>query len=302
MPVFSRKQLRRDIGYDFTHDLRPVVGNTQGASFGQFDQTDWFVSNVLHSNRAASGMNLYQNAWVFVEGSTANADTSNTFHEYMVASFNCGSGAYIIQMPSWEYVDVNSFFELHTRVSPEDKNRAIDDTIKRIRIKQEVGITSIDGALSYTIDGAASPFVIDRILDMHISADPSNSLNIDLRHISDWKIVSTATGNLLRLQYAVQGSQQIIMECILIPSLGGEVATISVPDERWILAGAAMRCYDFMIQAAPAQQVAQLVQRRAEWSAEYARLSSLFQPDYAEPIRLHDVIRGAVGRPWSEPW
>ena len=301
MPVFSRKQLRRDLAQSFVYDLATSRINNQGvASLGPFTQGGWGVAGVTDVKPEASGQDLFQGTWLYVEPSVNISDTSGTFYQYTIASFNCGSGAFFTQNPPYDYVNQGSFYEVHTKVPPSAKHVAIDDTLKRIRFRQEVGINTVDGALVYTIEGAASPNYLEQILDVHLMANPNNSLDLDLRHMQDWQVVTTATGRELRLKWGVKGSQQIVFDAILIPSLGGgEDATINLPDERWILAGAAMRCYDFMIQSAPGQQVNQLMQRRAEWAAEYTRLSAKFMPTYEEPIRLHDVIRGMTPRPWD---
>lgn len=306
MPVFSRKQLRRNLGLFFIKDTTHIYQynsaiNVNGgtgtipANTGSIN-----VSNNEFADLSLSGQDLYQGAWIYLEGSTAISDTLDNWWQYRVATFNAGSGSFI----SWQFAkdnhNPNGDFEIHQKVSPHSKNQAIDDTLQRIRIRQEVGINTVDGALVYTIDGAASPNYLEKILDVHLMANPNNSLDLDLRHMQDWQVVTTATGRELRLKWGVKGSQQIVFDAILIPSLGsGENATINLPDERWILAGAAMRCYDFMIQNAPGQQVSQLMQRRAEWAAEYTRLSAKFMPTYEEPIRLHDVVRGMTPRPWD---
>ena len=304
MPVYSRKQLRRDLSSRFIYDMPfPALQAAQSATVPQFEQgTAWYVGEIRWADYSQSGNNLYQGAWLFVEGSAnlGGGDVAGTFYQYLIASWNCGSGAFMSQQPTWEQITPSSMVEIHVKVPPRTKNDAVDDTLQRIRLRQEVAINTVDGALVYTIDGAASPNYLEHILDVHLMANPNNSLDLDLRHMQDWQVVTTATGRELRLKWGVKGSQQIVFDAIVIPSLsGGEDATINLPDERWILAGAAMRCYDFMIQNAPGQQVSQLMQRRAEWAAEYTRLSAKFMPTYEEPIRLHDVVRGMTPRPWD---
>lgn len=298
MPVFSRKQLRRDLARRYIHDYAVSNAEVYGQNAGA--QTQFLpvtMMSTMAANPAFSGQDMYQNAWLYVEGSIAIGDTGPSLFQYMIASYNAASGAFISLQLAKEWHSNTANFEVHTRVPPYDKDRAIDSVIQRIRLRQEVGINTIDGALVYTIDGAASPYMIDRILNIHIAANPSNSQNLDIRHVSDWDVVPTATGNVLRLTYAVQGSQQLLLDAILAPTLGVDTATINIPDERWILAGAAVTCYDLLIQDAPGQQVQQLQQRRAEHAAEFSRLTTRFAPAYAEPIRLHDIVRGAGNYP-----
>lgn len=300
MPVFTRKQFRRDLAHLFTHDMPVIRQTTLGT---QPNGGPAQVMSVYAADTNLSGQNMFQNAWIAVEASTANTDMAGTLYQYTIGSFNTGSGAFISGMSSIDNIGNAAIFEIHTRISPSDKDAVVDDTILRTRIRQEVPLPTVDGALFYTIDGAASPYLIDRIMDVHISADPSDSLNTDIRHITDWQVVQTGSGNLLRLVYAVQGSQQLLVDAILVPTLsGGELATINLPSERWILVGAAARCYDLLIQDAPATQVQMLMQRRQEMAQEFSRLCARYQPSYDAPVRLHDVVRGAVGRPWSEPY
>ena len=295
MPIYSRKQLRQALGRRFLYDT--FISNTTGSPYGNSGVVGSFIIiDARRANLSYSGQDLFLGSYLHFSGAYAAGSAAI----YPLASYNAGSGAFVFVSWVSSTPGSGSEYEIHSKIPPLDKHQAIDDTITRMRIRQEVGINTVDGALVYTIDDAASPNYLERILDVHLMANPNNSLDLDLRHMQDWQVVTTATGRELRLKWGVKGSQQIIFDAILIPSLGGdEDSTINLPDERWVLAGAAMRCYDFMIQNAPGQQVNQLMQRRAEMAAEYTRLSAKFMPTYEEPIRLHDVIRGMTPRPWD---
>lgn len=293
MPVYSKKQLRRILAQRYTRDMSAAAPNI--SNLGNLTGTPPITvrSGIIYGDVSGSGQNLYQNSWLYIEASTATPDTAPTMYQYLVATFNSGSGAFLSYQYAYDVHGTQSIFELHTRVAPFEKDNAIDETIKRMRIRQEVAIPTVDQQLFYTLDGCASPYVLDEVWDIHVFADPTGTTDRDERHVDDWQVVTTATvANELRLLHAFQGSQQIILDALLIPSLSGELATINIPDERWILAGAAARCYDFIIQQAPAQQVALLQQRRQEWGMEYSRLSARFQPERDKPIRLNDVVSG----------
>lgn len=295
MPVYSKRQLRQSLAQRYIKDMPNFPAQLAGFATG-VGTSPITVGNNFFADIGQAGQGLYQNAWLYLEGSTPNGIACSIIYQYAVGSYNAGSGAFISTAVALTDHASVSHWELHTRVSPYDKDAAIDDTIKRIRIRQEVAFPTVDQVLFYPIDGTASPFVIDRVLDVHVFANPSGTLDRDVRHVDDWQIVTTATGNEIRLLHALQGSQQIIFDAILIPSLNGEMATINIPDERWILAGAAARCYDFMIQAAPAQQVAILQQRRQEAAMEFSRLTTRFAPVVTKPVRLNDVVAGRGGQ------
>lgn len=301
MPVFSRKGLRRKLAGEFVRDM-PLTLWVNMAGNQASGATPVAAFNSIYANTDYSGQELYKNGFAYIEGSTNSPDTAGTFYEYLIGSFNPGSGAFISGARALTSHNGNSIFEIHTRLSPYLKEAAINDTIKRARLRQEVGIPTTDGAVFYDIDGCASPYTLDRILDVHVLANPNSSLDRDLRHVDDWQVVTTGSGQELRLRRAIMGSQQLVFDAILIPTLGGELATINLPDDRWILAGAAMRCYDFLIQDSPGQQVTQLQQRRADWAAEYTRLSAKFMPTYESPVRFHEVLRGSAPQVYDTTW
>ena len=271
MPTFTRKQLRQRLGADYLGDT--IVGtNTlivaSGVAAGAMD--------TILADPSLSGEQVYVRAMLRV----ASGD-------YRVASWNAASGAYVSQQLTIQPIASGADYELHQKLSANDKNRTIDDTVLRLRIRQEVAITATDNLTFYDISGAASPHSITDVLNVYYFVTPDGSLTRQENYLNDARLVMTASGQELRINPGLQGSQQIVLDAILTLTLqSGDAATINIPDERWLLAGASARCYGLMIQAAPGQQAGELRNRQMEWAAEFTRLSSRFAPNYERKIRL----------------
>ncbi len=275
MPVVSRKTLRLALGQSYLRDT--ITGNT-ALSLGTTTPIALTVLDSRQANLAYSGQNLYDSAFVRVAST-----------DYLVASFNAGSGAFVSQQIVFVAVASGTDYELSNRVSAADKDLMLDDTIQKIRIKQEVPLQSTQDAMFYSIEGVASPHYVSRVLDAYYFANPSSSLARDLHRFKDLRVVMTGSGRELRVNPALGGSNQIIIEAILAPTLGsGDAATLNIPDMRWVLAGATARCYDLIIQTAPGQNEGNLAKRRAEWGGEFTRLTGRFAPLYDQKIRFGD--------------
>src|SRR5262245_22588406 len=116
MPIYSRKTLRRDLGRRYTADMPVLRVNSEGTTLPQgIAGALLFYANGAEENLAYSGQNLYQSAWLYVEGSSAVADTALTFYQYMIATFNAGSGAFLTYQQNANPVATISMFEIHTR-------------------------------------------------------------------------------------------------------------------------------------------------------------------------------------------
>lgn len=273
MPTFSRKTLRQDLGTNYLRDT--VLGNTSqslnnGVAFAVLDS--------FQANADYSGQGLYQNAYIRV----ASGD-------YLVGSFNAPSGAFVSAQLTVAAIASGSDYELSQRLSAVEKNRTIDNTLLETPIHQEVALSSTQDLQVYSIEGVASPHYVSDVLDVYYFSNPTGTLNRSLRRFDDVRLVTTATGREVRVKPAIAGSQQIVLDAILTLTLGsGDGATVNIPSEDWILAGAAARCYDFLIQTAPGQNVGELRNRRAEWAAKRSRLSATYAPLIARKLRFED--------------
>ncbi len=268
MPTFSRATLRQLLTTDYLRD--GLVGNLTAS---------WGVASVnlidtTQADLSMSGQNLYARSWVRHNGAT-----------YRVASFNTGTGCFVTLQSAPTTVVSGGAYEVHFSLPPEDKDRALNDAVKRVRVRREVGLSSVDGLHSYTLDGCASPNTVLDVLDAYYFANPSDSLTRDQRSLSEFQVVTTATGRELRISPALGQSVQLVLDCVLTLTLGAaDTATINVPDDRWLLSGAAAKAYDLLIRKAPGQNRGELVKDRAEFAAAWTRLSTRFQPVVDRPM------------------
>lgn len=278
MPTFNRKQLVRRLGQDWLRDT--IVGQTT-SSFGSLHLMD-----VAGANVEFSGEGLYARSWAKLYQST-----NGNGAEYRVATWNAGSGAYVIALPLATTVPSGADYEIHQLVSPTEKGRLIDDTLKRLRVRQEVNLWTIEGVRHYSLGGLNFENVED-VLDVRYFANPAGSLNRDERRLDFWKAVLTGSGTLeLRIQPSLSASQQIVLDAILTPTLGSnDNATVNLPEDAWLLAGAAAKCYQIVARRAPAQETKQYQQFQAEAALEFGRLSQRWAPQIDRPIRFDDPV------------
>lgn len=277
MPTFQRKQLRQTLAQAFL-DPRTYVGNA-GVSLGA-GATAFFMDST-QANLAFTGERLYDRAWIYLP------DTQQTFR---VGSFNAASGAWVTSQLTVTTVASGAQVEIHQRLSPQNLNLCIDRTVSRFRARQEVVLNPGDGIQQYQIDNAASPASVQRVLDVYYFANANATTDRDRREFRWWGIETTGSGTTeLRIDPAIAGSSsiapsgfpanQIVMDAIVDMTLGSsETATLNIPHDEWVYAGAAMTAYNLLIQLAPGQAAGELQMRRREYAAWWRDVNGKFQP------------------------
>lgn len=222
---------------------------------------------------------MYSRSWLRLLGS------AGFLQDVRVASFNTGSGSFFAAQTLATTIYSGMPFEVHSLISPAEKDRALDDAIARVRVRQEVPIWAIDGGHTYSV----GPELLD-IADVRYFSDPTASLSRDEHQLSWWKLESTGSGQELRVFPALQASQQLVIDAVLGVSLGaGDLATVNLPNDDWVLWGAAARCLWMLEQRSPGQEAGRYRERRLEAAREFTRLALRFQPRFGRPIQLAEV-------------
>lgn len=233
--------------------------------------------DLATSDLSLSGQGVYVGATIRFAGT-----------DLRVASFNVATGAYVAQNAGGGYSAANAVsgaeYERHEMLPPADKDRAIDETVKRLWVRQEVAIDSVEKARIYPLpDG-----VID-VLDCYYVASPAGTLDRDRRRLTRFDTVVTLTGVELRIDPALMASQQIVLDAITSVSLGtADYATVNVPDERLVLFGAEAQCWDLMVRRAPRGTADEYRALRNEAARQFNLLSARFKVPVDRPLRLHD--------------
>ena len=277
MPTYSRKFLFQQTARLF--DPKTWVGTTAG-SVGATGTVYFFDQRI--ANPAFSGERLYDRAWVWHHAQQA---------AYRVASFNTGSGAFIsLQMPmagapSAGIIASGDDFTVLPRLSPYDLNLAIDRTVSRMRVRQEVIVNALDGQVNYQIDNAASGVSIQRVLNawyytVGSQAPSPPGYDRGQRYFNWWGEGHTGSGTYeLRIDPPIGSGAQIVIDGIVDMTLGAaETATINLPHDEWVYAGALTHAYTMLIQQSPGQAAGELLQRRAEWARQWRDANAKFQP------------------------
>lgn len=283
MPTIQRRSLRQRLGRDFIFDT--YVGTTTSSLPANTGSA--YVMDPARANLAHSGQQQFKDHWLLIRDM-----------ELRVASFNFGSGAYVTLQTIGTGIASGGQYERHAKLSPADKDRAIDHMLARARVRREVGLPTVDGALVYTIDAVASPHRIVDILDVYVLTSPTATGSRERgRFVSNsvWQIDHTATGRILRVPFGsgLGASQQIVLDALLHLTLGASSdATLDLPDdvaEEWLLSGAAIQCWSQLIGENPRANTEYKDLRQAE-VRRFSRLSAANAPQIDRPLRFEEPI------------
>jgi hypothetical protein len=274
MPVYSRRNLRQSLG---TRYLRSTIVSATSGSWG----TQAGSANIIDSSQAdptASGEQLYQRHWLRLLGS------AGVIQDLRVGSFNTGSGAYLSAQTLATTVFSGMPYELHALMPPTEMDQALTDVIADLRTYRELAIWATPESYIYSL----GPDVLD-VLDVRILTAPTGSLNRGEYPAGWWKTEQTATRYELRIDAALLVSQQLLIGAITSLSLGaGDLATVNLPSDEWLLSGAAARCYWLLDQRVPGQ-VSAYGERRREMARRFTALSGRFQPVVSRKVQLDNI-------------
>jgi hypothetical protein len=224
----------------------------------------------------ASGEQLYYRHWLRLLGS------ASIIQDVRVGSFNTGSGAYLAAVTPATTIISGMPFEVHGLLSPAEKDWVLDEVIKGVRYVEELTVGAIPHSHIYSLGDD----VLD-VVDVRFYSNPVGSLDRGEGHPHWYKLVRTASGNELRITPSLFASYQLVIDAVMAPSLGaGDLATVNLPSDSWILAGAAARCYWLLEQQSPGQEASAYKAKRAEMAREFTRLSARFQPSVSRKIQL----------------
>lgn len=201
-----------------------------------------------------------------------------------MGSFNTGSGAFVGARTLATAIYSGMPFEVHALLAPDEKDRCLNAVIRDLRVRQELPIWAIEHGHVYSL----GPEVYC-VLDARYLTDPTDSLNPGERGLSWWQADKTASGLTLRVEPALAQSQQLLVDCLLGLTLGaGDLATVSLPADEWVLSGAAARCFWLLRQRTPGQDEGNYKERQQEAAREYSRQSVRHQPSLAGKIQLDE--------------
>jgi len=279
VPVVSRKIIRQALGRERLNDT--IVANTTASLANKA-----LLAN-LYADALFSGDDLYNRAWgrYFPSSTVAGVD-------FRVASFNAGSGAWITSQVQFTSVASGAEFEIHQKLSPADKDRAIDQTIRDMGlVRREVGLQGVADQRFYALASAGSPHRLytEQVFDAYYYADPSSSLDRQRKDFDWWEIGTTPTGTELRISPAVGASCQVILDALLGVTLGSsDVATIDIPDLDWLLWGAESKAWGMLLANDPGQNGGEYRVKRAEAARMYHALSIAFAPRFDRALPFFD--------------
>jgi hypothetical protein len=272
-PVISRRDLRQALGQDYLGDT--IVGNIT-ASWGTTGGLQIIDSDL--ADTTASGESLYFRHWIRVLG------TLGVIQDVRVGSFNTGSGALISGISSATTIMSGFPYEIHGLLDPNEKDRAITNIIKRLRIQLPHSIPSVESQHRYSV----GPEILD-VLDVSFYADPTGSLNQKECGVSWWGTNFTGSLREIIVKPSLPASTYLVIRAITALTLGAnDLATINIPSTDWILSGAAARCFWLLEQKAPGKEGKIYREHRAEMAREHTRLSSKFQPFVTRRIMLDE--------------
>lgn len=271
-PVFQRKYLRQTLGQSYLHDT--LVSNTT-ASCGADVNAYAMDSRQADASLLGGDATTYQRSYLRVNGM-----------DLRVASFNCASGTYVTAQMMGTFVPAGAEYEVHELLSPADKDRAVDGTVRRLTTRQEFPIPTVGGTKFYALD----PRVV-RVLDAYYYADPGSGVDRGKRRLAWFGTRATGSGNEIRIEPALPDNQQIVLDAVLTLTLGpADTDVIDLPSEEWVLRGAEARCWDMLCKHAPGTETAQYRANRSAAVVAFNRQSALHAPQIDSKLGFDDPI------------
>mgnify|MGYP001565850326 CR=1 FL=1 len=274
MPSYTRLSLRQKLGREYLRDVE--VGQTTGSWGATASLTVW-ASNL--ADLTLSGEAMYERAWIRMLNAYSSAVPAQ---DARVASFNVGSGAFHCLVVSGTTFGSGAGYEIHTLLSPAEKDRCLTNVANLLFGESEFPINSVYGAHVYSL-----PTEIVDVQSVRAFGWPVGSKNEV--PINWWKAVTTGSGQELRIEPSLAYSDQLLLSAITRCSLAlADAQTISLPTDEWILAGAAAQAYWLLERRGPSQETAFFKESRRELAATFRRLSNRFQPRASRKIQLED--------------
>jgi hypothetical protein len=272
MPQFQRKYLRQRLGRDHIGDC--LVSRTTG-SCGAGLHAYVIDSAQSDLSLSQSGGGAFQRASLRVNGM-----------EWRVATFNCGSGAFITQMTTGTIVPSGAEYEVHEMVSATEKDRAIDDTVRRLSVRREHVLAAVDGAHHYSLADD-----VLRVLDAYCYASPESPTDRGKQTLAWWGVNTTGSGREIRIQPALHSGQQLVLDAVVRCTLGpNDTDTIDLPSEDWLLYGAEAQCWELLSKASPGQETTGYRTNAKRAAFKFTRLSAQYQPRLDLKIQFDGLV------------
>jgi hypothetical protein len=272
MPTFQRKALRQSLGTSYLHDT--LVGNTTG-SCGSDVYAYALDSRQADLSLSNGDAGSYERAHLRVQGS-----------DLRVASFNCGSGAFVTMQLLGTIVPSGAEYEVHEMVSAADKDRVLTQVVGRLTRRAEYPIAAVDGDKSYAV-----PADVLRILDAYYFADPTSLVDRRKGHFAHVAIVTTGSGRELRIEPAIPSGYQIALDAVTSLTLGpADTDAVELPSDEWLLYGAEAACWNLLTKKGPGQETSRYERNARLAAASFSRRSSLYAPQIDSSIKLDDAL------------
>lgn len=273
MPIVSRRELRQRLGQ---YLLRDTHVGTNTASLGGGAASAFFIDTTL-ANAAFSGESQYARAWARHNGQT-----------YRCASFNFPSGAFVTQQVTVSGVLSGSEWELHEKLSPEDKHLAIDWAVSRVWRRQEIHLSTVDGLTDYSVG-----YAFGQVFDIWVNTEPTATSGPGKAYIPRGiiDVRETASGRFLRLGRSFSSDQQIVIDAEVRATLGSaDSATINIPNENMVLYAAESQCWEMLAKTGPATDRRMFLTNAQRAAAAYSRLAQRFAPQRDSAPRFRNSV------------
>lgn len=264
MPVINRQTLRQHLGQEWLRDT--LVGSTSG-SWGTQAGSYNIVDKEL-ADPTASGEQMYFRQHMRLLGS------AGVLQDLRIGSFNTGSGAFVGAQTLATTIASGAPFEVHSLVTPDEKDAILDRVIEKVRYQAQVNIWAVPDSHIYSL----GPDIKD-VIEVRYQTNPAGSLDRGehLVPFFDWR--RTGSGYELFVSQALGASQRLVLDAVLAVSLGAnDLATVYIPSEDWILSGAAARALWIAEQRSPGQEAGRYAARRGEVARQYSKLSARYMP------------------------
>ena len=277
----SRAEIRHEVGYRLSELYQ---GTVSGGS----------VTSITDSNLADSGAseNDHEGAWVVMSGNNSGVSRR-------VVSYERGTGTLTLHAALPSQPTPGETFELHSLVNPDDINRAINWTLRRMTYPTDIMLEIQDGTIdtislnpnaTYGDSSVPAWFNAGRIVAIYrIGSGATSYIDEQLEPIRWWKARDTQwgqIGTLITSQEFTAGDWLVIRCLAPYDEMENDDHETYAPLD-WLVPGVLAELYTLMARKAPAQDAERFDKVALREAANFTAATLTYAPRPPRKVAQH---------------
>jgi hypothetical protein len=264
----TRAQIRQEIGARLQELYQGVI--TSGSA-----------TAITDANLADAGADRdHEGAWVMMGG-------ANTGVVRRVVAYDRGTGTLTLHSALPALPSQGDAFELHSMVNPEDINRAINWTLRRMTYMTDVSHTASVGGDTLVLNNDPYVTQTSQIVDVLVPQDSATPWDQQLQSVRWWRARGAGGVVYITLGNSVAAGDQFVIRAQLpYNELTGDAYETPAP-LGWLIPGALAEVYTLMSRKAPAQDAERFEKTALKEAANFTAASMTFAPRPPRKIAQH---------------